>query len=95
MHDTNTIQRPKTKSRCCAESPQTRIPTDEMVARAVQERLSASCYFALRYVSCEFHEGMLMLRGKVHSFYMKQLAQETVRKIEGVGAIVNALEVGD
>jgi len=65
------------------------------VADEAERRLRASSYCALYSVSSEFHEGMLVLRGTVPSFYVKQVAQEIVRKVEGVGALVNALEVDD
>ena len=33
--------------------------------------------------------------GRLRSFHHKQLAQETVRRLAGVGQIVNAIEVVD
>jgi len=55
----------------------------------VQERL----VLANRQIACEYHEGTLILRGQVSSFYEKQLAQEAVRTLEGVEQIVNRIEV--
>lgn len=95
MNDTKSLIRSKTDLHGFESSPQPRLSADEVVAAAAQQRFSESCYFALRGVLCEYHQGMFVLRGKVPSFYTKQLAQEMVRKIEGVGAVVNALEVGD
>lgn len=95
MNETQTVTRAKTPSQRQEEAVQTRISTDKRAADEAQRGLQASSYPALRRISCEHHEGMLVLRGKVPTFYMKQLAQEAVRKIEGVGAIVNSLEVGD
>ena len=37
--------------------------------------------------------GRVTIRGTVHSFFEKQMAQEALRKIEGVRAIENQLEV--
>jgi hypothetical protein len=34
-----------------------------------------------------------MLRGNVTSYYLKQLAQESVRTLDGVAEVVNLLEV--
>ncbi|NLF07852.1 MAG: BON domain-containing protein, partial [Pirellulaceae bacterium] len=47
----------------------------------------------IRGVLCEYHEGLLRLRGRVHSYYMKQLAQTAVQDIDGVVEILNQLEV--
>jgi osmotically-inducible protein OsmY len=41
----------------------------------------------------EFERGSITLRGAVRSWYHKQVAQESIRRIEGVDAIRNELEV--
>lgn len=58
-----------------------------------QQRLQESSYLGLRGVVCEYHEGVLILRGHVPSFYLKQLAQTLVRKVDGVDTVVNRLTV--
>jgi osmotically-inducible protein OsmY len=35
----------------------------------------------------------VVLTGRVQSYFQKQMAQESLRRIEGVGRIVNNLEV--
>ena len=47
----------------------------------------------IRHLTCEFHEGMLTLRGWVSSFYMKQLAQAALQGLSEVERVVNHLEV--
>jgi osmotically-inducible protein OsmY len=42
---------------------------------------------------CEIDDGRLFLRGQVPSFFYKQLAQEAVQSIAGVGQILNEIEV--
>jgi osmotically-inducible protein OsmY len=37
--------------------------------------------------------GKVILRGKVDSFYQKQMIQESLRNIEGIESIANLLEV--
>ncbi len=64
----------------------------DLVAR-VAGRLRKSGYPALRRVSCESHEGVLVLRGHVPSYYLKQVAQELVRGVEGAEMILNKVEV--
>jgi osmotically-inducible protein OsmY len=46
-------------------------------------------------VSCECEHGVVFLRGRVQSYYHKQLAQEAVGKIDGVAQVVNEVEVVD
>ena len=40
-------------------------------------------------------EGHVVLRGQVRSFYQTQMAQESVRHIDGITSIDNCLEVID
>jgi osmotically-inducible protein OsmY len=46
-----------------------------------------------RKVRIETHDGRVTLRGKVRTFYQKQMAQETLRNVVGVDRIENQLEV--
>ena len=63
------------------------------VAKAAEARLRTSPFPALRNVSCECDDGVLILDGRLGSYYHKQLAQETVRGVEGVVQVVNRTEV--
>ncbi len=63
------------------------------IEQRIQQKLNVSSYFEIRRVSCSFHEGVAILRGRVSSFYFKQTAQEIVRKIDGVDQIVNRISV--
>ena len=78
-----------------AASPYTpiRSPNSEQVVASAQRLLRQSPYRALHHVNCEFHEGIMTLRGQVASFYLKQVAQTTVRGVYGIGVISNRLEV--
>ena len=69
--------------------------TDGEAARAAERLFQACPYGPLRSTTCDFHEGVLVLRGQVTSYYLKQLAQEMVRNVDGVELIVNVLEVND
>ena len=62
--------------------------TVEMVCRSFRKHL----YHPLRTVSCQLTDGVLILRGNVKTFYLKQLAQETVAKVDGV-TIKNEIQV--
>jgi osmotically-inducible protein OsmY len=64
-----------------------------VVRQAAQNRLQQSPHAALRKVACECERGVLILRGRVPSFYHKQLAQEAIANIEGVVGVINEIEV--
>jgi osmotically-inducible protein OsmY len=64
-----------------------------VVQPEAQSRLRNSGYHELYLVSCDFHEGVLTLRGRVSSFYLKQVAQELIRRLDGVGEVNNHLVV--
>jgi hypothetical protein len=63
------------------------------LVRLASLRLAENSHASLRRVSCTDREGVLMLRGRVASCHLKQLAQSIVSKIDGVSKIVNCLEV--
>jgi osmotically-inducible protein OsmY len=65
----------------------------KVVQAEVQARLRKSGYHELQLVSCDFHEGVLTLRGRVPSFYLKQVAQEVIRRLDGAEEVNNRLEV--
>ena len=79
------------------------LPLEQQAIGLVQEkqrlraeahsRLCRSGYHELHFVSCNFHEGVLTLRGRVSSFYLKQVAQTAIRDLDGVGEVNNRLEV--
>ncbi len=63
-------------------------------AEAARECLTTSPYQSLRTILCECDRGILVLRGRLPSFYYKQLAQEAVARVRGVARVVNEIEVG-
>ena len=50
-------------------------------------------YLDFSSLSYETKEGRVVLRGKVQSFFGKQMAQESIRRIKGIYEILNELEV--
>ena len=68
------------------------IDSRHVVARA-KDRLQRAPCPPLRFVSCEFDGGVLILHGQVPTFFQKQLAQEAVFKLDGVTQVVNQVEV--
>jgi osmotically-inducible protein OsmY len=64
-------------------------------AETAEDRLRHSAYPELGDVFCSFHEGVLTLRGRVSSYYLKQLAQTLIGQITGVEELHNQLEVAE
>jgi hypothetical protein len=58
-----------------------------------EDCLRRNPYLALKNVSCDCHAGVLVLRGCLPSYYLKQVAQEAVACLEGVEAVDNRIEV--
>lgn len=74
--------------------PAQRAPSEAArMVRMAQNCLRASGYRALAKISCEYHEGVLILRGNVPTFYMKQVAQTQVKEMAGVQQVDNRLSV--
>jgi osmotically-inducible protein OsmY len=71
------------------------IPTDGEIAldNRVQDALQQSPFFSNRRLRFETQEGRVVLRGTVASYYQKQMAQETLRGLEGICHIENQLVV--
>jgi osmotically-inducible protein OsmY len=63
------------------------------ISNLAESRLHRTTYRGLKHVSCEFHEGLVILSGRVPTYYLKQIAQTIVGEVEGVGQVVNRLEV--
>jgi len=63
------------------------------VADAASAVLARSSISELRQLRVDGKENELQLRGRVRSFYHKQLAQETVRTVAGGMQVVNHVAV--
>jgi hypothetical protein len=65
------------------------------VATQAARVLSKSSHPALRTLSVEGAEGNLIISGKVSSYYLKQLAQETIMSVREGMQLVNKVDVVD
>lgn len=63
------------------------------VLAMVHTRLHKTGHAEFRNLDCEHDSGTLWLRGQLPSYYLKQLVQESLRHMDGVDRIVNAVEV--
>ena len=65
------------------------LPSCQLV-QAAEARLRTTPYFSVQRIACECDDrGVLFLRGRLPSFYQKQLAQEAVAGLPGVTQVVN------
>jgi osmotically-inducible protein OsmY len=64
------------------------------IERAAQAALRRSSYLWIRDVECQYDDGVLTLRGRLPSFFLKQMAQCTVsHRLRGSAIVNNQLEV--
>jgi len=66
---------------------------DRNLVQEVARALRATGYSALRSLDIEISSGVVILWGRVPSYYQKQLAQETVQRVDGIQGIANGIEV--
>jgi osmotically-inducible protein OsmY len=78
-----------------ALAAETTLNLDSAVETQAQELLGQSNYLALRRLRCEFHDGSLVLNGRVPTFYLKQMAQTVVRQLPAVRRIDNRIDVAE
>ena len=68
-------------------------PSNVSAADKVREVLRQSPYQSIRQLSLDYHEGILVIRGSLPSFYLKQLVQTLAQQVDGIEEIVNRVEV--
>lgn len=69
------------------------IPVADPLSEQVREAIAQSPFLRQRNLRFEAAGGCVILRGTVASYYQKQMAQETLRRLAGVEHIANELEV--
>jgi len=67
--------------------------TDVCIAKQALTALDEKLFGLSQNIRCEFREGLLLLRGRVSSYYQKQVAQEAVRRLDAVDQIENQIVV--
>lgn len=67
--------------------------SDEELSAGILRQLRHSGYMPLRKICISVDHGRVQLRGRVPSYYLKQLAQATALSIEGVEHVDNRLVV--
>lgn len=63
------------------------------VAEEAERLLGASGYTDLRRLRCDCHDGVVSIRGHLSSYFLKQMAQTLVSRIDGVRRVSNLIKV--
>jgi hypothetical protein len=63
------------------------------IGELAESKLRQSAYLALQYLSCEFDAGVLILRGRLPTYYLKQVALALVFTVQGVQQVDDQMEV--
>ena len=66
---------------------------DTLLADRAHQALRKNPHLPQSRVRLLAQQGRITLQGTVNSFYQKQMAQESLRDVEGVSEIENQLEV--
>ena len=67
--------------------------SDAEVLQEAHEALANQLFHLRRNLTCEYLDGLLVLKGRVTSYYHKQVAQEMVLRLDAVEQVVNQIEV--
>lgn len=70
-----------------------RALTEQRLQERIQTALSSNPHLPGKRVYCRTDGGQVTLSGNVSSYFQKQMAQEAVRRLDGVLQIENLLEV--
>lgn len=68
---------------------------DQDLLLRVSHYLEERKFPALRNVQIEAHDGVVVLRGRVRTFYEKQLCQSCCRRVAGVTRLVDEVTVAE
>lgn len=67
--------------------------TSGELLQRVDSAIKGNPHLVGHQVFCQAESGIIVLHGRVGSFFQKQMAQEVLKRLEGVEKIVNELEV--
>jgi osmotically-inducible protein OsmY len=70
----------------------TRIQGLELLHR-VDSAIKGNPHLNGHQVFCQEESGIVVLHGRVKSFFQKQMAQEALKRLDGVERVINELEV--
>jgi hypothetical protein len=68
-------------------------PDDDDLRIAALNLLHSSSYTTLRRLRCEVTDAVVIVHGILPSYYLKQVAQSIVLRLEGIDGVMNLVEV--
>jgi osmotically-inducible protein OsmY len=68
---------------------------DRLLAKKISTILAETHRFHLKRLSVDVEGGEVTLRGRVGSFYERQIAIQTCRLVPGIDRLIDALDVAD
>ena len=72
-----------------------RDTASERVRLEIRRRLCAAGYHGLRQIECEYSDGVVILRGCVPTYYVKQIAQAVLLTSPIAERVVNLIDVSE
>ncbi len=74
------------------KEPSTTDSSNELIRR-IDHAIRRNPHLSGKQVFCQEQSGVVVLHGRVSTYFQKQMAQETLKRLEGIEKIVNQLEV--
>ena len=71
----------------------TQVPVDSDVSQQLGDIVRVSPFLRGKRLRVECQAGRVTLHGTVRSYFHKQMAQETLRRVKGIERIENRLQV--
>ena len=68
-------------------------PGDDGLRIAALKLLHSSGYTAMQRLRCEVTDAVVIVHGILPSYYLKQMAQTIIQRLEGIQSVMNLVEV--
>jgi hypothetical protein len=82
-----------TSSNATQPAPGRRGPEDDGLRTAALKVIRSSGYPSLRRLRCEVADAVAIIQGVLPSYYLKQMAQAILQRLDGIRNVVNLVEV--
>ncbi len=81
------------ESGLASDAPNRCDAASEHALTDIRRRLCSTGYQILREIECDCSGGIVVLRGRVSTYYLKQIAQATLLGNPAIKTVVNLIEV--
>ncbi len=75
------------------ESATDQTQASHELRQRVDSAIKGNPHLTRHRVFCQEESGIVVLHGRVGSFFQKQMAQETLKRLDGVERVINELQV--